>query len=397
MASSPSASDQNQRRNVVAVMDHQDEFNRGVLRGIIAYSQNHPDWLLRCVPTKITAQTLWQLRPDGVIGHFNVWNGAKAISRNGVPMVGVLSNKLLRHPEVDVDNHEVGIAAANDFIKRAFRNYAILSIAQHSWSQQRMESFCSTVAAAGYRAAVYCVSAMMENRRVETGVIGFDENLRAWLENLPKPVALFAVNDAWAREAATICLASNLPIPEAVAILGVDNDEFICAGMTPQLASIVIPWESIGQQAASILDRIMRGREAPINPVLVPSSMVIPRQSSDIVAVADRWLNQALRFINEHACDPIKVGDVLHAVPVSRRWLERQCQLVLRRSPLEEIHRVQIIRAQQLLLTTDLRMWKIAAKVGIIEKNFAALFKKNTGLTPLQWRRRVASKAELKE
>lgn len=389
MAYSPTASTPGQRRNVVAVMDHQDEFNRGVLRGIIAFSQSHPDWLLRCVPVKTTAKTLLQWRPDGVIGHFNVWNGAKAVSRSGVPMVGVLSNKLRHHPEVDVDNHEVGIAAASDFIKRAFRNFAILGIAQHSWSQQRMESFCSTVAAAGYRAAVYCVSAMMENQRVATGVIGYDGNLRTWLENLPKPVALFAVNDAWAREAATLCQACNLPVPEAVSILGVDNDEFVCAGMSPPLASIVIPWESIGRQAANILDRMMRGGEVPTSPVLVPSSMVIPRLSLDVVAVADRWLNQALRFINEHACDPIHVGDVLHAVPVSRRWLERQCQMILRRSPLEEIHRVQIIRAQQLLLTTDLRMSKIAARVGIIEKNFAALFKKNTGLTPLQWRRRV--------
>ncbi|MGC8625536.1 MAG: substrate-binding domain-containing protein, partial [Phycisphaerae bacterium] len=325
----------------------------------------------------------------GVIGHFNVWNGANAVSRSGVPMVGVLSNKLLRHPEVDVDNHEVGIAAASDFIKRAFHHFAILGIMQHSWSQQRLESFCSTVAAAGYRAHVYCVSAMMESRRVATGVIGVDKNLRNWLENLPKPIALFAVNDAWAREAATLCQASNFPVPEAVAILGVDNDEFICAGMSPPLASIAIPWESIGRQAAAMLDRIMRGEDVPATPVLVPSSMVIPRQSLDVVAVADHYLNQALRFINEHACDPIKVGDVLRAVPVDRRWLERQCQRILRRSPLEEIHRVQIIRAQQLLLTTDLRMWKIAAQVGIIEKNFATLFKQITGLTPMRWRRRV--------
>ncbi|MGC9260629.1 MAG: substrate-binding domain-containing protein [Phycisphaerae bacterium] len=389
MDESPAKHAENHRRNVVAVMDHQDEFNRGVLRGIIAYAHSKPDWLLRCVPVKTSAMEILQWRPAGVIGHFNVWNGANAVNRSGVPMVGVLSNKLLRHPEVDVDNHEVGIAAASDFIKRAFHHFAILGIKGHSWSQERLESFRSTVAAAGYRAHVYCVSAMMESRRVATGVIGLDENLRAWLENLPKPIALFAVNDAWAREAATLCQASNLPVPEAVAILGVDNDEFICAGMSPLLASIAIPWESIGRQAAAILDRIMRGENVPATPVLVPSSMVIPRQSLDVVAVADHYLNQALRFINEHACDPIKVGDVLRAVPVDRRWLERQCQRVLRRSPLEEIHRVQIIRAQQLLLTTNLRMWKIAAQVGIIEKNFAALFKQITGLTPTQWRRRV--------
>ncbi len=389
MTESRTTQAETRRRNVVAVMGHQDEFNRGMLRGIIVYAQSKPEWLLRCVSARTSAKTLLQWRPDGVIGHFNVWNGAKTVSRSGIPMVGVLSNKLPRHPEVDVDNHEVGIAAASDFIKRGFHNFAILGIKRHSWSQERLESFCSTIAAAGYRAHVYCVDAMMENRRVATGVIGHDGNLRAWLENLPNPVALFAVNDAWAREIATLCRSSNLSVPEAVAILGVDNDEFICAGVPPQLASIVIPWESIGRQAATTLDRMMRGEDVPMAPVRVPSSMVIPRQSLDIVAVADHYLNQALRFINEHACDPINVGDVLHAVPVNRRWLERQCQLVLRRSPLEEIHRVQIIRAQQLLLTTDLQMSKIAARVGIIEKNFAALFKKITGLTPMQWRRRV--------
>jgi hypothetical protein len=49
---------------------------------------------------------------------------------------------------------------------------------------------------------------------------------------------------------------------------------------------------------------------------------IITRQSTDVLAINDREISQAVRFIREHASDRIGVSDVLEAVPLSRRILE---------------------------------------------------------------------------
>lgn len=371
---------------VVGIIDHQDGFNRGILHGIMNFASSQPNWMFQCFPTKISPEKVLQCKPSGVIAHFSVWKGAEKVSRSGVPMVGVLSGTSNTHCVVEFDKAAVGITAAHEFLARGFQNIGLLGIAQTSWSQMREESFCKAIDAVGNRTHVYHVKSAMEHRRVATGIVDMDRNLGKWLQGLPKPVGLFVVNDAWAREVANICLLLKLKIPEEVAILGVDNDQFVCTGTYPQLASIAIPWEKIGQQAASTLDRLMRGENAPMGQILLPSNVVVPRHSLDIAAVADPYLRKALRFIYQEACNPINVADILRNVPVNRRWLERQFQIVLRRSPLEEIHRVRIIKAQQLMLTTDLSISAIAARVGILEKNFAATFGRFTGVKPTQWR-----------
>ena len=57
--------------------------------------------------------------------------------------------------------------------------------------------------------------------------------------------------------------------------------------------------------------------------VLLPPLGIVQRQSTNILSVKDSNLIHAIRFIGEHACDPCTVEDVLRAVPVNRRWLER--------------------------------------------------------------------------
>jgi LacI family transcriptional regulator len=77
------------------------------------------------------------------------------------------------------------------------------------------------------------------------------------------------------------------------------------------------------------------------------------RQSTETLAIRDADLAAALAFIRSHAAEPIDVGDVLRAVPVSRRLLERRFQHVLGRTPGKEIRRVRIERVKQLLTESN--------------------------------------------
>jgi len=49
----------------------------------------------------------------------------------------------------------------------------------------------------------------------------------------------------------------------------------------------------------------------------------------DTLAIRDRTVAPVVRFIREHTNRPIGIGDVLKAVPVSRRALERAFRRVL--------------------------------------------------------------------
>ena len=154
-----------------------------------------------------------------------------------------------------------------------------------------------------------------------------------WLAGLPKPVGLFAGNDDVGRRVLEACQAARLAVPDEVAVLGVDNDELLCELCNPPLSSIAFSTEKAGFEAAAALEQMMSGKRPNRAEIIVEPSTVIARQSSDVMAMEDHQVAMAVRFIREHAMDPIHVEDVLEAVPLSRRAMETRFRRVLGRSP----------------------------------------------------------------
>ncbi|MDD4788545.1 MAG: AraC family transcriptional regulator, partial [Pirellulales bacterium] len=125
-------------------------------------------------------------------------------------------------------------------------------------------------------------------------------------------------------------------------------------------------------------------------PILIEPTRVIVRRSTDTLAIEDQDLARAIAFIRINASTPIQVSDVLRTVPVSRSWLERRFQEALGRSPAEEIRRVRLERAKQLLAESDMPVPQVAASSGFGSREyFAHAFRQATGLTPRQFRKRA--------
>jgi LacI family transcriptional regulator len=121
---------------------------------------------------------------------------------------------------------------------------------------------------------------------------------------------------------------------------------------------------------------------------------VIVRQSTDTLAIDDEDVARAIAFIRMHTAQPIQVRDILRAVPVSRRSLDRRFQQVLGRTPADEIRRVHLERAKQLLADTDMPVPNVAAASGFRSREYLArAFKLETGLSPRQYRNRVQGRA----
>jgi LacI family transcriptional regulator len=116
---------------------------------------------------------------------------------------------------------------------------------------------------------------------------------------------------------------------------------------------------------------------------------VVPRASTDVLAVDNAEVAAALRFIREHAAKPIQVHDVVEHVSVSRRSLERHFGRVVGHPIANEIRRAHVERAKHLLMTSNLKLPQIAAGSGFTNATrLGIVFHRQVGEPPAEFRRR---------
>lgn len=170
--------------------------------------------------------------------------------------------------------------------------------------------------------------------------------------------------------------------------VGINNDPVLCQLAYPPMSSVDPDGLRIGYAVAACLDRMMRGRRPPRKPIRIEPRGLVVRQSSDVVAVDDRDLAAALRFIRDRACSGIRIRDVLREVPLSRSVLERKFREYLDRSPHDEILRIRIARARELLVESDLSLCEVAVRAGFSnEKDLSDAFHREVGVRPGAFRK----------
>ncbi len=175
-------------------------------------------------------------------------------------------------------------------------------------------------------------------------------------------------------------------------MIGVDNDAALCELCTPPLTSIVPDTRQTGYEAASILNRMMRGEKVAGAAKRIAPLRVHERLSTDTVAVDDPDVRIALQFIRQNATIGINVSDVMRQLTISRRVLESRFQHVIGHTPHREIERVRIKRVKQLLIDTTLSIEAIANRTGFSHPDYLSVaFKRATELTPGEYRHQNAS------
>jgi LacI family transcriptional regulator len=202
-----------------------------------------------------------------------------------------------------------------------------------------------------------------------------------------------ACNDDRGRQITEACKVAGLDVPEQVAIIGVDNDELVCELSDPPLSSVALNVERGGYEAAELLDEMMSGRKRKKKNIIVEPTRIVTRQSTDVLAVEDRDVAKAIRFIREHSTEPIQVADVVNAATMCRRALQKRFREMLNRSIHAEIRRVRTTQAAQMLMETNLSTADIARSLGYagLEK-FSRYFKREKAMSPLAYRKKYGKK-----
>jgi LacI family transcriptional regulator len=148
--------------------------------------------------------------------------------------------------------------------------------------------------------------------------------------------------------------------------------------------------EEIGHQAAQLLDSFMRHKPVLTRKLLISPLEIVTRQSTDTLAIHDPVMAKALGFIRRSPSQGMQVGDVAQKAGVSRRALERHFLQSLGRAPAEEIRRVRLDRAKQLLVGTDLPISEVADAAGFGSPEYLTyVFRRSCEQTPLKYRQTI--------
>lgn len=300
------------------------------------------------------------------------------------PIVGVNSGgQTFDVPCVTYDEPALGRAGAEHLLGQGLRRFAFAG-SDTEFSRLREEGFNATVRAAGYQAPLSLRDP--SGRRPDWEQLQDSSLLQQWLSQLPRPIGLMVLNDVIAVRVLWECRSMDLHVPGDVAVIGVDNVQWLCETAPTPLSSVDRNGEELGYQAARLLGRLMNG-EQPERNVLMPPAGVVARRSTDLIDPNYPELMQAVHFIHDHACDPITLDDVLKAVPMSRSSLHRLFNDVYGRSPGDEIRGVRLKRAKKLLAETDLPIDDVARQCGFGWSSYLSrAFSQAFHITPARFR-----------
>ncbi len=387
------------RKKVAVLMVGHGLYGREVARGIAQFMLGHAEWDIHfegaaepaAIQRTITAISDWPA--DGAIVEAMNSQVAAAIDAAHVPVVLINGQLDDRAASVCPDNRAVGASVAEYLIGRGLRSLAFCGVTGEFFSDHREEGFTTVARKVGITPAILEYRHMASRSR---DWIDDHETMAAWLEQLPRPTGLMACNDRIARDVVALCRRSGIRVPDDLAIVGVDNDDVECAMSQVPLSSVKLPTATIGFRAAEVLEGMMSGKQRRPHPIYLGPESIVTRQSSDTYMFENLELRAALRYIREHAEEPITVTDILQAVPVSRRWLEKQFQSVLGGTIRHEVLKAHAEYAKRLLVDTDLKIATISRKSGYTRYQvFAQLFKQSTGMLPSEYRRRFGTTVSL--
>jgi LacI family transcriptional regulator len=359
------------------------------MQGVIRYIRERTSWATYFEPRGPENLPLDWLRGwhgDGILARITTRQQATALQATGLPVIDLrVTQKESHFPQVLTDNARIAQLAFTHLKECGLRHFAFCGLPSglHHNLDWRRQEFQRLVEETGFPYLEFHFrshSADWEQTR---------QQVAAWLLGLPKPIGILACNDDHGYQVLEACNLAGLHVPEEVAVLGVDNDPVLCNLTRPTLSSIHLNHVLIGYEAAAWLDRLMDGCKPDPSPILIEPCGLVARRSTDLLALDDPEVSAALRFIKEHACDGLRVSDVLKVVSLSQTALEQRFRRCLGRTPKAELLRVQIERACQLLRETDLPLKRIANRVGFSnEKYFSHAFIHQNSISPSVYRKR---------
>jgi LacI family transcriptional regulator len=379
-------------RKVLILIEISFGYGRDIVRGIGRYSRIYGPWVLYTEQpnyrkSAITQSWIKNHGIEGLIIHMSGEELYKELDNTGLPTIIFAGTHELVPGQYHVisDDDAIGEMGAKHLLERGFRHFAFSGFEGLFWSANRKKSFSKIITEAGFKVSIF------DQPRTNLRYVVDDEMplMIDWLKQLPKPVALMACNDDNAHMVLEASRIAGLHIPEEIAVVGVDNDELICEISSPPLSSIAINAELASYHAAELLDKLMSKQKVARETIVIHPTRVETRQSTDILAIEDQHVAMAMSFMRKNARERIFVDDVANAVALSRRVLEKKFRKLLDCSINDEIRRVRINQACDMIAQTNIPIEQIALKLNFTDsRDLIRNFKSEMDMTPSEYRKK---------
>lgn len=370
-------------RRIGVSVDLVGSYGRGIFLGLRQYAQEVDNWHCQFCSVWLGADdtdiSTWKV--DGWIGYGQEARLLAALRSRPRPLVCVSTAQTTRRrPAVVPDNKAVGRMAFDYLLDRGHTHFAFVGH-DSLFSDLRQAAFVEAVGEFGRTCHQFPRHLFAPHA---------DKELRRWLSRLPKPVGIFAGSDHIGAIVLDCCREQRIAVPQAVAVLSVDNDELYCTARLPSLSSIQLNTFRIGYEAAATLDRMLNGETPPHKALLIPPLHVVTRKSTDALAFADDQVRRAVQFIHERITHPTTAADVIHQAAVSPATIESRFRRQLKCSILHYTHKVHVEHAMSLLSSTRLSVWEVARASGFTSTTrMGIIFRRVAGQTPSEYRRQT--------
>ncbi len=384
-----------EKKSIALYMNLWDHYERAYFRGVDRYASRYGPWEFH-TPRGAVGHPLPDLRTwrgDGVLGFLRGKDLGDEIREAGLPAVTL--SQLDVGPRVPrVTRAFAGSArrAAEYFLHRGFSNHAYYGVMDADTRIERdmEQAYMNALSLDGHFCSSFTRLKPPSAQESPHEYADYERDVMVWLRSLPTPVSIFANTDQAAAWLLANLRAVGLEVPKDVALMGRGNDELVCRFTSPSLSSISEDFVEVGYQAAALLHEMMNGRQPPTADTIIPPGDIIERESTNATAVSEGHVRSALRYISEHACDPITVTDVVKQLPIQRTRFEVLFRQALHRSPHTEIIRVRIDRAKKLLAESGDSVADIAGRCGFASySSLSIAFKREVGISPRGYRKKA--------
>jgi LacI family transcriptional regulator len=372
---------------IVLLVESSRASGRAILNGVANYARYHGPWSFYWEPGGLekVGPMLKTLDADGII--LRDVDKLRETRAFGIPavVVGYSRKEIPGLINVITDSPTIGRMAAEHLLRCGFKNFASCSYRRTPWAEQRAEAFAGHI-----RAAAFEVHEYLTPPPAQINWLKERRAMAKWLESLPKPVGVMACNDDIGVQILEACKLARIAVPDAVGVIGADNDEVVCGLADPAMSSVAVNFERAGYESAQALDHLMRKLRGTPPQIIVQATHIVARRSTDVVAVEDEAVARAMRFIRDHTRGPVAVAEVAKAAGLSRRVLERRFRREFNSSVQAEIRRVRTDQIARLLVETHMPVSDIAESLGFPDvQHFARYFRAGKKVSPLAFRRRM--------
>ncbi|MEO2049434.1 MAG: XylR family transcriptional regulator [Pirellulales bacterium] len=232
-------------------------YGRGLLRGVSRFHAERGTWSIYFKPHDLgKALPAWlkSWNGTGILARITSQKMGSALQATGLPLIDLRgAGRTLGIPPFGPDSITIAEMAYEHLRSLGIVNFAFCGEprGRHLYDDRREDYFRNFVEADGFSCNVF------QHRYHGQTAKSWEkeqEQLAGWLNKLPKPVGVMACHDNNGQQVLDACKRGDLHVPDEVAVVGVDNGEFLCNLSIPSLSSIDVNSERIGYEAAQLLD-----------------------------------------------------------------------------------------------------------------------------------------------